>query len=98
MRYCRWLFPVLIAGMSSSVLWSDNAGPSASLAMYSAEARAVEAVKKLGGKAEGDPIRAVDLSHSGVTDAALKELAACRRLEKLNLFACGRMTEAGLKQ
>ena len=45
----------------------------------------------------GDPTRVV-LGFTGVTDAGLKELAALKRLQELNLSCAAQVTDAGLKE
>jgi hypothetical protein len=69
-----------------------------------AEDKAVEAVKKLGGKVIRDdkdpskPVIKVNLNVSQVTDADLKELAPLKELKELHLDACHGVTDAGLKE
>lgn len=67
-----------------------------------AEDAAVEAVENHFGKVERDgkdpahPVIAVDLASQYVTDATLKDLAALKRLRRLNLFFT-EVTDAGMK-
>src|SRR5262249_44309494 len=64
--------------------------------------RAVAAIKKLGGKVFVDeqspdrPVVKVDLSRSGVTDAALAQLKSLTRLETLDLRST-KVSDAGLR-
>src|SRR5947208_10389805 len=67
------------------------------------EASAVEAVEKLGGKVTrddklpGKPVIGVNLNHSKVTDASLKELKDLKQLTTLILTGT-QVTDAGLKE
>src|SRR5262249_26075551 len=69
-----------------------------------AEDTAAKAVEKLGGKVTRDdkdpahPVGAVSLPGTPVTDAGLKELAAVKALQTLDLSGCPKVTDAGLKQ
>src|SRR5436190_24324190 len=66
------------------------------------EEQAVKAVEKLAGyvtrddKQKGNPVVAVNLSDTRVTDKELKELAALKQLKKLELRRT-KVTDAGLK-
>jgi hypothetical protein len=68
-----------------------------------AEARAVQAIEKLGGKirldenSEGRPVFSVSLEFSKVTDAELKELVEFKQLRLLFLNAT-KVSDAGLKE
>jgi len=81
------------------------------LGVITAEDKAVAAITKLGGriirdeKAAGKPVIEVNFTHAFATDAALKELAAFKQLQTLNLCfpspAAGDLilvTDAGLKE
>ncbi len=79
-------WPLLLLALScASVRAADDA-----------EAKAVALVEKLGGKVErtdkvaGKPVRSVDLKRTEVTDAGLKELAACTQLQYLDFSGCTR--------
>src|ERR1043166_8220368 len=67
------------------------------------EASAVKAVEKLGGKVTrddklpGKPVIGVNLGHTKVTDADLKELKHLMQLTSLNLNSTA-VTDAGLKE
>ena len=67
-----------------------------------AEAKAVEAIKKLGGKVTrddklpGKPVIGVDLAFTAVTDEDLKELKELKQLTTLNLCNT-QVTDASLK-
>src|SRR5207249_701618 len=69
-----------------------------------AEAKAVEAITKLGGtvtrddKLPGKPVIAVNLYGTKVTDAGLKELKHLKQLTSLNLAGTTQVTDAGLKE
>ena len=83
--------PLLLSGFLLGLPWSSLR------AADDAEDKAVAFVKKLGGsvkrddKAEGKPVRGVDLSNrTKVTDAGLKELAALKQLQSLNWAAAPR--------
>ena len=60
-----------------------------------AEGKAVALVKKLGGavmrdeKKPGKPVVHVDLSRTKISDAAVKELATFKQLQKLDLERAG---------
>ena len=76
--------------------------PAGSLRADEAEGKAVQAIGKLGGlvtrdeKAQGKPVVWVRLDFTQVTDADLKELAALKQLQRLELMGT-RVTDAGLK-
>jgi hypothetical protein len=80
------------------VLW-----PFALVRADDAEDKAVEAIKKLGGKvmrdenAEGRPVILVDLRGTNTTDAALMELKQLKKLQTLDLFNT-KITDEGLKE
>jgi len=67
------------------------------------EAHAVKAVEKLGGnvtrddKLPGKPVIGVNLNHSKLTDASLKELKELKQLTTLDLSGTP-VTDAGLKE
>src|SRR5213080_2959225 len=67
------------------------------------EASAVKAVEKLGGKVTrddklpGKPVIGVNLGHTKMTDAGLKELKHLKHLTSLNL-GWSEVTDAGLKE
>jgi hypothetical protein len=67
------------------------------------EAAAVKAAEKLGArvtvdaKRPGQPVVAVDFSHTNVTDVGLKDLKELRSLQTLSLWHT-RITDAGLKE
>ncbi len=91
--------PLVLSGFLLGLPWSSLR------AADDAEDKAVAFVKTLGGKverddkAEGKPVRGVDLSNrTMVTDAGLKELAALKQLQSLNLRDCNQVTDAGLKE
>ncbi len=68
-----------------------------------AEEKVVQAIQKFGGhvtrdeKTDGKHVVALYLSNGPVTDADLKELAALKQLQKLNLCYT-QVTDAGLKE
>jgi hypothetical protein len=80
------------------ILW-----PVALVRADDADDKAVEAVKKLGGKvmrdenAEGKPVILVDLRGTDATDATLKELKQLKQLQTLDLFKT-KVTDEGLKE
>src|SRR5271170_6737116 len=91
--------PLVLSGILAGLPWSSLR------ASDDAEDKAVAFVKTLGGKverdakAEGKPVRGVDLSNrTKVTDAELKGLAALKQLRSLNLRGCNQLTDAGLKE
>ena len=65
---------------------------------------AVKAIEKVGGKVvrdpwrEGQPVIAVDLTHSEVTDTLLKTVATCKHIQSLDLTNCQGVTDAGMKE
>ena len=83
--------PLVLSGLLLGLPWSSLR------AADDAEDKAVAFVEKLGGKvkrddkAEGKPVRGVDLAdRTKVTDAGLKELAALKQLQSLDLTAATR--------
>src|SRR5262249_12689304 len=68
-----------------------------------AEDKAVEAIRKVGGritrdeKAKGEPIVGVDFDNTGIRDVALKHLAGFKQLRELYLSGT-EVTDAGLKE
>src|SRR5271170_2244333 len=91
--------PLLLSGILLGLPWSSLR------AADDAEDKVVAFVKQLGGsvkrddKAEGKPVRSVDLpNRTKVTDAELKELAALKQLQSLRLYGCNNVTDAGLQE
>ena len=84
---------ILLVTFCSVVSWQG-------LRADDAEDKAVQMVEKLGGKVtrdskgEGKPVRVVSLTETA-TDAELKELAACKTLQALDLTACPKVTGQG---
>jgi len=68
------------------------------------EAPVIQHIEKLGGKvdrdekANGRPVRGVNLSRRDVTDGDLKPLAALKHPQTLDLSFCNKLTDAGLKE
>src|SRR5262245_48052181 len=92
MKSVRLMATVLVLLVATGTLRADEA-----------EERAVKAVRELGGvvwrdeQAPGQPVVRVLLGGSQVTDAALKEVAAFKNLQTLNLPNTA-VTDAGLKE
>src|SRR3982074_157779 len=92
--------PLLLLGLLRGLPWSSLR------AADDAEAKAVAFVEKMGGmverhdKAKGKPVRGVDLALccETVTHAGLKEVAALKQLQKLDLTECFKLTDVGLKE
>ena len=78
----------LVLLLSASLLRADDV-----------EKRAVQAIKKLGGKVVTRDKSVVGVNFRGtqVTDAGLKELAGRKQLQRLDLFNT-QVTDAGLKE
>jgi len=84
---------------STNAVKSLNLGETKLPPIFSTKATALASVTlKRDDKAEGKPVRSVDLGLCDVTDAGLKELAALKQLQSLNLIRCEKVTDAGLKE
>jgi hypothetical protein len=84
---------VLFLLVLSPALLADNA-----------EAKAVEAIERLGGrvyrdtKKEGQPVTGLDFSRcEKLTDAALTDVAMFTQLRSVDLRGCEEVTDAGVK-